>query len=417
MTLHSLGLKTLRKNHSRFKIEISKNYRLFNILKSERRDKFSKIKGKKYYQIMYSILDLNDLSRIFFTDDFNELTKYAQTSDKNIDQSPLVKGLWRDFKIIRDEQEQMIDFTDMLYLPVKKGYNIPIDPHYLMVDEAQDLSLIQHMFIDKLINKDSLRKWVAVGDPNQAIYGFAGAFTKSFEKFSEKDNVKTLPLNYCYRCGSKIVEQANEVFEDILQSPENIHEGYVFKELDGTDLDQIAPSDMIICRNKKPLINLYFVLINKGLSANILGEDILTPISRILKSNKKSILSAITTDLKTKADRLRQDPEKAWKAFKIEENRDIIITLVTSLGLEYTDKGEKLLTYLDTIFNKEVRKKDVTLCTIHKSKGLEAEKVYILNEDLIPSKFAKSKESLQQEENLRYVARTRAKKELNYLTL
>ena len=55
------------------------------------------------------------------------------------------------------------------------------------------------------------------------------------------------------------------------------------------------------------------------------------------------------------------------------------------------------------------------LCTIHKSKGLESDVVYILNENLIPSRFATSKEQLIQEKNLKYVARTRAKKELYFL--
>ena len=43
--------------------------------------------------------------------------------------------------------------------------------------------------------------------------------------------------------------------------------------------------------------------------------------------------------------------------------------------------------------------------------------MYILNENLIPSKFAKSPSQLEQEDNLRYVARTRAKKEMYYLNL
>jgi superfamily I DNA/RNA helicase len=59
----------------------------------------------------------------------------------------------------------------------------------------------------------------------------------------------------------------------------------------------------------------------------------------------------------------------------------------------------------------------IMLCTIHKSKGLEADIVYILNEDLIPSRFAKSAEQLKQENNLKYVARTRAKEELYFLDL
>ena len=57
------------------------------------------------------------------------------------------------------------------------------------------------------------------------------------------------------------------------------------------------------------------------------------------------------------------------------------------------------------------------MCTIHKSKGLEHDTVYILNEFLIPSKYAMLEEQLIQENNLKYVARTRAKENLIFLNL
>jgi len=54
----------------------------------------------------------------------------------------------------------------------------------------------------------------------------------------------------------------------------------------------------------------------------------------------------------------------------------------------------------------------INLLTIHKAKGLEYDVVYHLNPHLIPAKFAISEAELEQEENLRYVATTRARKEL-----
>ena len=81
------------------------------------------------------------------------------------------------------------------------------------------------------------------------------------------------------------------------------------------------------------------------------------------------------------------------------------------------DKIEILLQSLKQLFAEPEDETVITLCTIHKSKGLEADVVYILNEFLIPSKFAKSSMQLEQETNLKYVARTRAKKELYYLTI
>jgi superfamily I DNA/RNA helicase len=48
-----------------------------------------------------------------------------------------------------------------------------------MVDEAQDLNLAQHKLIDNLLGQGDIRKWVAVGDRRQSIYGFSGSHAGS----------------------------------------------------------------------------------------------------------------------------------------------------------------------------------------------------------------------------------------------
>jgi superfamily I DNA/RNA helicase len=57
----------------------------------------------------------------------------------------------------------------------------------------------------------------------------------------------------------------------------------------------------------------------------------------------------------------------------------------------------------------------VTLSTIHKAKGLEAERVFILDAWRLPSFYAKLPHQLEQEYNLLYVAITRAQRELYYV--
>ena len=65
---------------------------------------------------------------------------------------------------------------------------------------------------------------------------------------------------------------------------------------------------------------------------------------------------------------------------------------------------------LDRIFSD--KESGIKLMTMHKAKGLENDKVFIVRMDLIPSKYAKTDEQLQQEKNLLYVAFTRAQNEL-----
>jgi ATP-dependent exoDNAse (exonuclease V) beta subunit len=77
-------------------------------------------------------------------------------------------------------------------------------------------------------------------------------------------------------------------------------------------------------------------------------------------------------------------------------------------------KGQ-LIDKIDAIFS-ENNQDGVCLSTIHKAKGLESDNVYILCPSLMPSKYAKKDWEKQAEENLIYVAFTRAKKTLNFIS-
>lgn len=61
-------------------------------------------------------------------------------------------------------------------------------------------------------------------------------------------------------------------------------------------------------------------------------------------------------------------------------------------------------------------KTPMKLSTIHKAKGLENDKIFLICPELIPSRFATQLWQLKQEQNLLYVAITRAKKDLTYVS-
>jgi hypothetical protein len=76
--------------------------------------------------------------------------------------------------------------------------------------------------------------------------------------------------------------------------------------------------------------------------------------------------------------------------------------------------GDELIGKLKMIFSDD--SDGICLSTIHKSKGLEADRVFIIHEDLMPSKHAKKDWEKAQERNLMYVAYTRAKSVLGFVT-
>jgi superfamily I DNA/RNA helicase len=55
------------------------------------------------------------------------------------------------------------------------------------------------------------------------------------------------------------------------------------------------------------------------------------------------------------------------------------------------------------------------LSTIHKAKGLEADRVFLLEPKLIPSKFAEKKWQKEQEQKLLFVAYSRPRMELIFI--
>ena len=76
---------------------------------------------------------------------------------------------------------------------------------------------------------------------------------------------------------------------------------------------------------------------------------------------------------------------------------------------------EQLVSEIQTIFSDSA--KGLTLATVHKAKGLEAPRVFILEPDLMPSRWATQEWQQEQERNLIYVAVTRALETLVYLPL
>lgn len=105
----------------------------------------------------------------------------------------------------------LIDFEDMPLLAVRALRDhewiqrallakFPI----LAVDEYQDLGRALHRMVLGLCFTTGMRLF-AVGDIDQSIYGFNGAYPELLEQLSKRSDVETIPLQMNYRCGSRIV--------------------------------------------------------------------------------------------------------------------------------------------------------------------------------------------------------------------
>jgi ATP-dependent exoDNAse (exonuclease V) beta subunit len=96
----------------------------------------------------------------------------------------------------------------------------------------------------------------------------------------------------------------------------------------------------------------------------------------------------------------KRDPHLArTKIAQLMDNADTINTLAETVG-----SVEELTRKLETLFNDETGAASVMCSTVHKAKGLEADRVWVLEDTL--------KRGGQEELNICYVAYTRARKEL-----
>jgi superfamily I DNA/RNA helicase len=298
----------------------------------------------------------------------------------------------------------------MLVLPLEmkktiKKYDI------VFIDECQDLSKAQRELMLASVKKGG--KFIAVGDRQQAINGFCGASCDSFDLIAKIDNTDELPLSVNYRCGKSILALAQQIVPQIMP-----FEGAIEGEVIETDnLKSVKANDMILCRKSAPLVGLCLKFIANGKKAYVKGKDIgeglLNLVTKMKAKNLNSLfekLDAELNKLKAVAETNPKNGEAKYIAFKDKcECLEVIADSVTSIkGLK--DK-------LNEIFS-DAEHNSIALSTIHKSKGLEADNVFIIVPDKLPLRWKNQLEwQLEQEMNLKYVAYTRAKKVLTIVNL
>lgn len=316
----------------------------------------------------------------------------------------------------------VIDFNDQLYLPVILNYRFD-KFDFVLVDEAQDVSAIQREMVKRsLVSKTG--RAIFVGDEFQAIYGFRGADTNSMKNIIEDFKPTVLPLPICYRCCKAVIRLAQEIVPDI-QACDTAPEGRVETIGVYTKVEKFDPRDMILCRNTAPLIKFAFYLLARKVACRVLGRDIganiVGRIESVAGRGKKAKDMPIFGD-KSFMDRLNawqikmtaqyKKEDKAQKAEAIDDQVESIKVFAETTKAE-TVAG--LIAEVKKLFENQDGNL-LTLCTAHKAKGLEADTVYILDRHLMPSKFAVKEWAQKQEANISYVATTRAKSNLFFIT-
>lgn len=328
---------------------------------------------------------------------------------------------------------ERISFTDMIWLPIALNLRVP-EYELVFVDEAQDLSRCQQELILRARGKTGRGVWV--GDRRQAIYGFAGADSLSFARIQETTGASTLPLSVCYRCDQNIVRYA-QPFVPNLECSDLAGQGVVLESTPEDALLQIVSkkySDrevtnrnpfLLLCRVNAPLISAAFRLIAEGVPAQVKGRDIgrslVREIDKIAKIKDQGTYAYPFEKFPAQVEAYRAIQHRALEdkpgagqiIANLDDRMDSILAVHSAAIERNATSVADLRSYIEELFTD--KESPVLLSSIHKAKGLEADRVGVLRCDLMPHRMAKQDWEQEQEKNLAYIAITRAKSEL-YLT-
>lgn len=302
-----------------------------------------------------------------------------------------------------------IDFDDMLFVPLALNLSFFKQDH-IFVDESQDTNPVRREVVKRSLKSANSRVY-AVGDPKQAIYGFTGASNEAMDIMAREFSACTMYLNVSFRCPKSVVAAVQNIVPYFEVNDTN-SEGDVFDVTFKEMLDVVNNNDAILCRNVAPIVSLAFKIIGAGRACHVLGSEIGKGLAVLVnKMNAKDIddlRASLISWGNREMERLTNE-KKEEKAAAIQDKVECLLVMIESLpSTVYTIQG--LLTRIETLFQDE----ENTLClsSIHKAKGREWTNVVIYRPELMPSPWAKKAWAREQEENLEYVARTRA---MNYL--
>jgi len=410
-TLHSCALSALNRAFNlQFAISESKYFTM-----AREKLNFKGINSRRVNGICVQACRLFDLMRFnLIKDDFEAVEaladRYGESSDEESIQRAL--ELYRVAKQASDNYFEgnaggklRIDFTDMLYYAANyihqkdfKQYNI------VMLDECQDISPLQFELVKMC--RTPRGRLVAVGDEKQSIYSFMGSNLDSLHAIKEAPNTVSLPLSMTYRCAQRIVQEAQTVFPEGIEAAP----GAILGDVRWGDYRNAVDGDFILCRNNAPLVDTFINLLKQGKRCSIMGKEFGDKLVYLIDGIKS--IYGLEDKLLKMQEKLKakgvHNPTKCEPYLELEEKVHVLISL-----WEYFGDLEEVRNHIYDIFV-ETQGKGITLSTIHKSKGLEADNVYFLEPDLLPSKYATTELALYAEECLKFVAITRARKNLIY---
>jgi DNA helicase-2/ATP-dependent DNA helicase PcrA len=410
MTLHSLGAKAIRQAFPSSRVDQKK---IAGILTRE-----AFFPDKKDHERRSVIARMASMARATLLDprqDTEALMTRARVDlnpflDMDVEDAPqralrVVGDITADvLRVAREEAHVSHDFDEMLWLPHQLG--LPLGQwDRVVVDEAQDLSSVQIELLQRAVAPGG--RVLVVGDDRQAIYSWRGADTAAFSRLVSSLDAKVLPLTVTYRCPRTVVDLAREEVPDLEAAP-NAPLGSV-QRTTSLQVQHLRPGDMVLSRKNAPLLGLFFRCVGAGVPAALQGRDGLLRELKDLVTSAMDAAGAGATGEDVLAAARERIERAIWLRKEREQDCEDLLDKLACLEILF-EKCADVGAVLEEIASLDRRGDDkderlVCLSSIHRAKGMERERVWVLA-------FTLNRRISGEEANLWYVAVTRAKSEL-----
>lgn len=331
----------------------------------------------------------------------------------------------RNILIWGKEHTDVIDQTDMVWLPSVLNLTTKwVLKDFIFIDEAQDITIAQQELIMKCAKRGA--RIIAVGDKNQQINVWCGSDEEAIERFKEMPGTIEASLPVCYRCGKKIIELANKISDGRMIAPKTAPEGEI---IENVKIGEIRNGDMVLSRNTAPLIELQQKLLRIHKKVYIQGfKEIRDDFLDIIKNTHSTKIDAacITENgmfpqmyrmLLDEIDRLRT--QVGMDEYEAMSHPSVLYLYDNIKAIEVLSAGvlsvQELVDKINVIFNGS-KDEAILLSTVHRAKGLEADRVFIYQHSLLVNNpLARKDWEIKTERNLLYVAYTRPKLLLGFI--
>lgn len=308
----------------------------------------------------------------------------------------------------------------------------------LVLDEFQDINEKSFEFVKAIYKANNEEiKIIAVGDDDQCIMDFNGAQINFIDKFRKefgydedgKELYKQYELLCNFRSKKNIVEYSNDFITKVSKRYKtmplysnsldygfiNIYSilssNLISPLIEFIKQEENKDNIAILAKTNEMVLNIYSLLQDNNIEAKYLIEREKFELKNIVELVEfdKLLNSHLDDDIAYKESYFENALKIIENRFKNSTNLPLIYKIVDKF-LNESDNYyvSQWITYLDEIKLEDFEsyKKNIVVSTIHKSKGLEFDKVYLLVDEN-PAK--------DEDKRLFYVGMTRAKSELNIL--